>query len=152
MTRPTERRGNKTDHKLTPIQQNILDYFRTAQERGNWPTHREVGDAVGLKSTSSVAYHLQRLHDLGYLHRTRSTPRSYGLTDNRTGEMQRLPSLDQPAVALKELIEFSRACADLGATPEAVEEFEQASRGLMKSVFSSLAAQADASAQGFTDA
>lgn len=153
MTSPTKHRGNETDHKLTPRQQEILDYFRESQGAGKWATLREVGDAVGLKSTSSVAHHVQRLCDLGYLHRVRNSLRSpYGLTDARTGEMQPLPPLDQPTAALKELFEFSRRCAGLGAVPEAVAEFNQASRNLMKSVFTSLAAQTDAPAQESTDA
>ncbi|MHA4818284.1 hypothetical protein ACXZ65_28455 [Streptomyces aculeolatus] len=66
--------------------------------------------------------------------------------------MQPLPPLDQPTAALKELFEFSRRCAGLGAVPEVVAEFNQASRNLMKSVFTSLAAQTDAPAQESTDA
>lgn len=153
MTHPTKQRGNDTDHKLTPRQQAILDYFRESQGAGKWATLSEVGDAVGLKSKSSVAYQVRRLCDLGYLDRVRNSPRApYGLTDARTGEMQPLPRLGQPTAALKTLFEFSRRCADLGAVPEAVEEFNQASRSLMKSVFTSLAAQTDAPAQESTDA
>jgi repressor LexA len=40
------------------------------------PTNRELGDAVGLRSSSSVSYHLQSLEDAGFLRRSRSRPRS----------------------------------------------------------------------------
>ena len=42
----------------------IVDYI---QEHGYPPTVREIGAGVGLKSTSSVYYHLQKMLDLGML-------------------------------------------------------------------------------------
>ena len=40
----------------------VLDYIR-AQETP--PTFREIGDAVGLSSLASVAYHVARLRETG---------------------------------------------------------------------------------------
>ncbi|GIH10183.1 LexA repressor [Rhizocola hellebori] len=40
------------------------------------PTNRELGDAVGLMSSSSVSYHLNSLEEKGFLRRSRSRPRS----------------------------------------------------------------------------
>ena len=46
----------------------ILDYVnRFAQENGYAPSVREIGAAVGLRSTASVSYHLQQLQEKGYL-------------------------------------------------------------------------------------
>ena len=46
----------------------ILDYVnRFIQENGYAPSVREIGAAVGLRSTASVSYHLQALQDKGLL-------------------------------------------------------------------------------------
>ena len=46
----------------------ILDYVnRFVQENGFAPSVREIGAAVGLRSTASVSYHLQQLQEKGLL-------------------------------------------------------------------------------------
>ena len=46
----------------------ILDYVnRFVQENGYAPSVREIGEAVGLRSTASVSYHIQALQDKGLL-------------------------------------------------------------------------------------
>ena len=46
----------------------ILNYVnRFVQENGYAPSVREIGAAVGLRSTASVSYHLQALQDKGLL-------------------------------------------------------------------------------------
>ena len=48
--------------------QEIMDYVnRFVQENGYAPSVREIGAAVGLRSTASVSYHLQQLQEKGYL-------------------------------------------------------------------------------------
>ena len=62
---------------LTDRQQQILVYIRQAvRERGYPPSVREIGDAVGLKSTSSVHHQLAVLQREGYLRRDLSRPRA----------------------------------------------------------------------------
>ena len=47
----------------------ILDYVNQfIRENGYAPTVREIGRAVGLKSTASVSYHLHQLEEKGLLH------------------------------------------------------------------------------------
>ncbi|MBO5953862.1 MAG: transcriptional repressor LexA [Oscillospiraceae bacterium] len=47
----------------------IIDYVnRFIQENGYSPSVREIGMAVGLRSTASVSYHLQQLQEKGLLH------------------------------------------------------------------------------------
>ena len=48
----------------------------SVQQRGYPPSMREIGEAVGLTSTSSVSYQLSTLQRKGYLHRDISRPRS----------------------------------------------------------------------------
>lgn len=46
----------------------ILDYVNQfVQENGYAPSVREIGAAVGLRSTASVSYHIQALQDRGLL-------------------------------------------------------------------------------------
>ena len=46
----------------------ILDYVNQfVQENGYAPSIREIGAAVGLRSTASVSYHIQALQDKGLL-------------------------------------------------------------------------------------
>ena len=46
----------------------ILEFVNAfVQENGFAPSVREIGAAVGLRSTASVSYHLQQLQEKGYL-------------------------------------------------------------------------------------
>lgn len=48
--------------ELTPKQKEILNYIKvTIEERGTAPTIREIGKALGLKSTATVHNHIKRL-------------------------------------------------------------------------------------------
>ena len=54
--------------KLSAKQQRIYDYIAACiQERGYPPSVREIGEAVGLKSSSSVHFHLKHLEEAGYI-------------------------------------------------------------------------------------
>jgi repressor LexA len=58
------------DHVLTWRQRKVLQVIMDfAEERGYPPSMREIGDAAGLASTSSVAFQLATLQRKGYLHR-----------------------------------------------------------------------------------
>jgi repressor LexA len=62
---------------LTFRQQRILDHIRrTVQERGYPPTVREIGEAVGLTSSSSVHAQLANLQRKGVLRKDASRPRA----------------------------------------------------------------------------
>jgi len=65
------------DHVLTWRQRKILRTIReSVRERGYPPSMREIGDAVGLTTTSSVSYQLGTLQRKGYLHRDVGRPRT----------------------------------------------------------------------------
>lgn len=58
-------------------QQRILEYIKAEiQTKGYPPSVREIANAVGLKSTSTVHGHLQRLEKRGLLHRDAMKPRA----------------------------------------------------------------------------
>jgi repressor LexA len=71
-----ERPGDE-GRKLTPVRRKIVrvieDSLRT---RGYPPSIREIGDAVGLASTSSVSHQLSVLEATGYLSREHGRPRT----------------------------------------------------------------------------
>jgi repressor LexA len=65
------------DSTLTERQRTILNVIRTSvTDRGYPPSIREIGDAVGLTSTSSVAHQLRTLERKGYLRRDPNRPRA----------------------------------------------------------------------------
>ena len=52
--------------KLTAMQQKIYDYIANAvRTQGYPPSVREIGEAVGLKSPSTVHFHIKHLEELG---------------------------------------------------------------------------------------
>jgi repressor LexA len=65
---------------ITPRQQRILDFIAsTVQERGYPPTVREIGEAVGLTSSSSVHAQLANLQRAGLLTKDPTKPRAMTL-------------------------------------------------------------------------
>ena len=61
----------------------ILDFIRQeVAVKGYPPSVREIGEAVGLKSTSTVHGHLRRLENKGLLVRDAMKPRAMGLVDD----------------------------------------------------------------------
>ena len=65
---------------LTPRQRKVLEVIRAHVERQGYPPSvREIGEAVGLTSTSSVAYQLRALERKGYLRRDPNRPRAVGV-------------------------------------------------------------------------
>jgi repressor LexA len=62
---------------LTDRQRRVLEVIRASvSERGYPPSIREIGDAVGLTSTSSVAHQLRTLERKGFLRRDPNRPRA----------------------------------------------------------------------------
>src|SRR5271155_3811879 len=73
----SDRTLRSADSVLTPRQTTILDVIRASvSSRGYPPSIREIGDAVGLTSTSSVAHQLRALEKKGYLRRDPNRPRA----------------------------------------------------------------------------
>ncbi len=67
---------------LTPRQQAVLDVIRASIEtHGYPPSVREIGEAVGLTSPSSVAHQLRTLQEKGFLRRDAHRPRALVVAD-----------------------------------------------------------------------
>jgi repressor LexA len=69
--------GAPDEAGLTRRQRMILECIRDAVAvNGYPPTIREIGEVVGLQSTSSVAYQLKQLQEKGFLRREDAKPRA----------------------------------------------------------------------------
>jgi repressor LexA len=81
---------------LSDRQQQVLDFLTsTVNDRGYPPSVREICDAVGLSSPSTVHSHLSSLVKAGYIRRDPSKPRAIEiLTDADTAAPGRAPHTD----------------------------------------------------------
>ncbi len=72
-----EKSANRRRKNLSEKQRAILEYIaRSVDARGYPPSMREIGDAVGLSSLSSVTHQLNQLELSGYLRRDPNRPRA----------------------------------------------------------------------------
>lgn len=97
-------------------QQRILDYLK--QEilaKGYPPSVREIGEAVGLKSTSTVHGHLERLEKKGIIRRDPTKPRAIEVLDDdfnvQRREMVNVPivgrvAAGEPLLAVENIEEY----------------------------------------------
>ncbi|GAA1832151.1 transcriptional repressor LexA [Actinomadura chokoriensis] len=97
--------GPMDETGLTQRQRMVLEVIRdSVQRRGYPPSMREIGEAVGLTSTSSVSHQLRSLQRKGFLRRDPNRPRAVevrvpGATPVRTEEEAFEAAGGQPASA-----------------------------------------------------
>lgn len=95
------RSTNGNDDDLTDRQRSILEFIVAQQRvRGFPPSVREIGDAVGLTSPSTVHSHLETLQRRGYLHRDATKPRAIEVRWDPAsgGTAERRPLIHVPLV------------------------------------------------------
>ncbi|ABO66555.1 transcriptional repressor LexA [Geobacillus thermodenitrificans] len=69
--------------KLSKRQQQILEFIKQeVKTKGYPPSVREIGEAVGLASSSTVHGHLARLESKGYIRRDPTKPRAIEILDS----------------------------------------------------------------------
>ena len=84
--------------RITDKQQQILNFMKDEILRTGYPpTVREICDAVGLKSTSSVHSHLETLEKNGYIRRDPTKPRAIESCDD-SFQMVRTEMVSIPVV------------------------------------------------------
>lgn len=86
---------------LTPRQREILHVIeKSMQDRGYPPSVREIGEAVGLNSPSTVHNHLATLQKMGYLRRDPTKPRAIEVRFDTNSEvaMERRPARHVPLI------------------------------------------------------
>jgi len=91
---------------LTVRQRKILDFISQATNaRGYPPSVREIGDAVGLTSSGSVAYQLKILADKGFINRVATRARTLEIVAPTTGVPEHIVEGDlAPTVAYVPLV------------------------------------------------
>lgn len=71
------------NQKMSKTQRQIYDYVKESiNDRGYPPAVREIGEAVNLKSSSSVHSQLKKLEDMGYIRRDPAKPRTIEIIDD----------------------------------------------------------------------
>lgn len=86
--------------KLSKRQQQILDFIKDeVRKKGYPPSVREIGDAVGLASSSTVHGHLARLEQKGLIRRDPVKPRAIEILDtNFTSPQHTMTTVLAPIV------------------------------------------------------
>ena len=73
--------------ELSHMQQRIYDYIVSCiREQGYPPSVREIGEAVGLKSPSTVHFHLKHLEEAGVIEKGAGKGRAIALTEPEVPE------------------------------------------------------------------
>ncbi len=104
-------------NQLSPKQARIYEFILSFTERQGYPPSvREIADAVGLKSPSTVHFHLKGLEDAGVITRGAGKTRAITAvrameTDIPSGSGDRIPLLGnvaagEPILALEQVEEF----------------------------------------------
>jgi repressor LexA len=90
------------ESQLTPRQRQVLAVIdQSMRDKGYPPSVREIGEAVGLTSPSSVHAHLNTLERLGYLRRDPTKPRAIEVRYDPTSgkaEVERRPVRHVPLI------------------------------------------------------
>ena len=90
---------NNLTEQLTERQHKILDYIRyVTKVRSYPPSVREIGEAVGLSSSSTVHNHLNQLERRGLIKRDPSKSRTVQLVTDAHADAQRRNALSIPVI------------------------------------------------------
>src|SRR6202030_749267 len=90
---------SKLTEQLTERQTKILDYIRyVTRIRSYPPSVREIGEAVGLSSSSTVHNHLNQLERRGLIHRDPSKSRTVQLVGDEELDKQRRNAVSVPVI------------------------------------------------------
>ena len=85
--------------KLSKRQQDILDFIKSeVRQKGYPPSVREIGEAVGLASSSTVHGHLARLESKGLIRRDPTKPRAIEILDNNQSDIPKNNVINVPIV------------------------------------------------------
>ena len=85
--------------KLSKRQQDILDFIKSeVRQKGYPPSVREIGEAVGLASSSTVHGHLARLESKGLIRRDPTKPRAIEILDNNQSDIPQSKVINVPIV------------------------------------------------------
>ncbi|MDN5317617.1 MAG: repressor LexA [Thermoanaerobacterium sp.] len=112
----------KDKSKISLKQQEIIEFIKSEINRKGYPPSvREIGKAVGLKSTSTVHGHLSRLEKKGYIRRDPTKPRAIEVLNNDIKDLSdviKLPVIGKvtagsPILAVENIDEYYSIPRDL---------------------------------------
>jgi repressor LexA len=112
----------KDKSKISLKQQEIIEFIKSEINRKGYPPSvREIGKAVGLKSTSTVHGHLSRLEKKGYIRRDPTKPRAIEVLNNDKRDLSdviKLPVIGKvtagsPILAVENIDEYYSIPRDL---------------------------------------
>jgi repressor LexA len=83
----------RTRKGLTERHQKIIDYLNERMSTGYPPSIREIGEAVGITSTSVVTYYLKQLAEMGKIERDAKFSRAVRLTEPVNRDLVKIPIL-----------------------------------------------------------
>ncbi|HEY0387442.1 MAG TPA: transcriptional repressor LexA [Gaiellales bacterium] len=84
--------------ELSPRQREILEFVNSHVDANGYPpTVREIGQAVGLTSPSTVHAHLARLESSGLIRRDRTKPRALEVIEGGRGRDRAAVQVDLPS-------------------------------------------------------
>ena len=85
--------------KISKRQQHILDFIKDeVRKKGYPPSVREIGEAVGLASSSTVHGHLARLESKGLIRRDPTKPRAIEVLDTDDNQLPKSRVINVPVV------------------------------------------------------
>ncbi len=127
--------------ELSERQQNVLNFIRAHMKmRGYPPTVREIGEAVGVKSTSLVTYYLKQLEERGLITREASKSRAILLTQKSIVPESIPVQIDNRNVISVPFLGYIAAGLPINvdALPESELDAIQINKALFKREFSNL--------------
>jgi DNA-binding MarR family transcriptional regulator len=106
---------------LTERQKSILEFIESyINMHGYSPTVREIRTAVGVKSTSTIQGHLDRLETKGFIEKTDSVPRTIRILRNTSGYKE-LDSLSIKIETIKDLFKDNTIYSALNGSGKSIE-------------------------------
>lgn len=117
---------NKTS-LLSSRQKQIINYIKeTLRSKGYPPSVREIGEAVGLSSSSTVHTHLSKLEELGFIKRDPTKPRAIEVLDEAPWRQKAITAVPlvgrvtagQPILAVENIEETYPLPVDLIGTED----------------------------------
>ncbi len=86
-------------NNLTPRQEEILNFIKEEVKQKNYPPSvREIGNAVGLNSSSTVHSHLGALEKKGFIRRNPTKPRAIEILGNNESSTQKCGVINVPVL------------------------------------------------------
>ncbi|HNZ01493.1 MAG TPA: transcriptional repressor LexA [Anaerolineaceae bacterium] len=117
------------EKKLSERHTRIMEFLNDFQEkRGYSPSIREIGDFIGVKSTSLVDYYLRQLEDMGYISRDGHVSRSICVL-KPAPSAEKKAAATSPMAALREMVSIPLLGRIVASAPIPMPQLSDSSDG-----------------------